>query len=73
VKYVESVGNGSSCHVDFDLILAKETAASTTRTAPPATPRVRNVTATLLQEESIAGCLAAEQAGGGWAVAIQDK
>jgi hypothetical protein len=73
VKYVESVGNGGTCHVDFNLILAKETAASTTRTAPPATPRVRNVTATLLQEEGIAGCLAAEQAGGGWAVAIRDK
>jgi hypothetical protein len=73
VKYVESVGNGGSCHVDFVLILAEETAASTTRTAPPATPRVRNVTVTLLQEEGIAGCLAAEQAGGGWAVAIRDK
>ena len=73
VKYVKSVGNGGSCHVDFDLILAEETAASTTRIAPPPTPRVSNVTATILQEEGIAGYVAAEQAGGGWAVAIRDK
>jgi hypothetical protein len=73
VKYVEGMGNGGTCHVDFDLILAKETAALTTRIAPPATPRVLIVTATILQEEGITGCLAVEQAGGGWAVAIQDK
>ncbi|KAF1947567.1 hypothetical protein EJ02DRAFT_333557, partial [Clathrospora elynae] len=70
-------------HVDFDcdglgpyidLMLLEEAALAQTRAVPLLSgARARPATATMIQENVIAGVLAAEQAGTGWAIAIQDQ
>lgn len=76
-RIVEQVDYGTSevVYVDFDLILA-EVLEEQPPLQPPSTvvgvaPRRR--TATIIQEDGLAGAIAAEQAGSGHAIAIRDK
>ena len=71
VKGVD-VNSTEPVHVDFDLILADNTPVQAARPAPAAAP-ARARTATVIQEEGLAGVVAAEQAGSGWAMAIRDQ
>jgi hypothetical protein len=71
VKGVD-VNSTKPVHVDFDLILADNTPVQAARPAPAAAP-ARARTATVIQEEGLAGVVAAEQARSGWAMAIRDQ
>jgi hypothetical protein len=71
VKGVD-VNSTEPVHVDFDLILADNTPVQAARSAPAVAP-ARARMATEIQEEGLAGVVAAEQAGSGWAMAIQDQ
>ncbi|CAG5158201.1 uncharacterized protein ALTATR162_LOCUS5035 [Alternaria atra] len=71
VKGVD-VNSTEPVYVDFDLILADNKPVQAARPAPAAAP-ARARTATVIQEEGLAGVVAAEQAGSGWAMAIRDQ
>jgi hypothetical protein len=71
VKGVD-VNNTKPVYVDFDLILADNTPVQAARLASAAAP-ARARTATVIQEEGLAGVVAAEQAGSRWAMAIRDQ
>lgn len=71
VKGVD-VNSTEPVHVDFDLILVDNTPVQAARPAPAAAP-ARARTATVIQEEGLAGVVAVEQAGSGWAMAIRDQ
>lgn len=59
--------------MDFDLILTEEIVQQPHYPPPPPLIGVRARTATIIQEEGITSVVAAEQAGSGWAIAIQDQ
>jgi hypothetical protein len=74
VEAIDSAAN-ERIHVDFDLILIEEL-NETPRSAvnfAGAGARTRPVTATMIQEDGIAGALAAERAGSGHAIGIRDR
>lgn len=74
-QLVEQVDRGTSevVVVDFNLILAEveQPSLQSTATVVDAAPRCR--TATVIQEDGLAGAIAAEQAGSGYAIAIRDR
>jgi hypothetical protein len=60
-------------HLDFDLILNEALNEASRAAVIGANPRARPVTATMIQEDGIAGVLAAERAGGGHAIGLRDR
>jgi hypothetical protein len=70
VVEVDSYAN-KQVNVDFDLILAESLPEQLSLPTVVDAPRRR--TATVIQEEGLAGVIAAEQAGSGHAIAIRDR
>ncbi|KAB2099951.1 hypothetical protein AG0111_0g11804 [Alternaria gaisen] len=72
VKAIDEAAN-EYIHVDFDLMLAEELNEAPRAAIIGASARARPVTATMIQEDGIAGVLAAERAGGGHAIGLRDR
>jgi hypothetical protein len=72
VKAIDEAAN-KYIHVDFDLMLTEELNEAPRAAIIGASARARAVTATMIQEDGIAGVLAAERAGGGHAIGLRDR
>jgi hypothetical protein len=72
VKAIDEAAN-EYIHIDFDLILAEDLNEAPRAAIISAGARARPVTATMIQEDGIAGVLAAERAGGGHAIGLRDR
>jgi hypothetical protein len=72
VKAIDEAAN-EYIHIDFDLILTEDLNEAPRAAIISAGARARLLTATMIQEDGIAGVLAAERAGGGHAIGLRDR